>query len=99
MTAIVRLAVILAALACANPVHAQGAGDYPSRQAKVLLPFSPGGVVDVMGRLLAQRLSDSLGQTFYVENHGGGGGNIAGANVAHAPPDGYTLLVTNSFFL
>jgi len=99
VTAIVRLAVILAALACANPVHAQGAGDYPSRQAKVLLPFSPGGVVDVMGRLLAQRLSDSLGQTFYVENHGGGGGNIGAAMVQAAAPDGYTVLITSSSFL
>jgi tripartite-type tricarboxylate transporter receptor subunit TctC len=99
VTAIVRLAVILAALACANPVHAQGAGDYPSRQAKVLLPFAPGGVVDVMGRLLAQRLSDSLGQTFYVENHGGGGGNIGAAMVQAAAPDGYTVLITSSSFL
>src|SRR5262245_14722012 len=99
VTAIVRLAVILAALACANPARAQGAGDYPSRQVKVLLPFPPGGVVDVMGRLLAQKLSDGLGQTFYVENHGGGGGNIGAAMVQAAAPDGHTMLITSSSFL
>ena len=74
-------------------------GTYPNRQVRVLLPFPPGGVVDVMGRLLAQKLSDGLGQNFYIENHGGGGGNIGAAMVQGAAPDGYTLLITSSSFL
>jgi tripartite-type tricarboxylate transporter receptor subunit TctC len=100
MTIAVRLAAVLVALFCADPSHAQSGSDgYPSRQVKVLLPFPPGGLADVMGRLLAQKLSDRLGQTFYVENHGGGGGNIGAAMVQAAPPDGYTMLITSSSFL
>jgi tripartite-type tricarboxylate transporter receptor subunit TctC len=102
MTVTFRLAAVLAALICADLAHAQSSpsGDgYPSRQVKVLLPFPAGGLADVMGRLLAQKLSDRLGQTFYVENHGGGGGNIGAAMVQAAPPDGYTMLITSSSFL
>ena len=100
MTVMLRLASVLVALACASICHAQAGSDgYPSRQVKVLLPFPPGGLADVMGRLLAQKLSDRLGQTFYVENHGGGGGNIGTAIVQAAPPDGYTMLITSSSFL
>src|SRR5258708_558666 len=102
MTIAVRFAAVLAALLCADISHAQSgpSGDgYPRRQVKVLLPFPPGGVVDVMGRLLAQKLSDRLGQTFYVENHGGGGGNIGAAMVQAAAPDGFTVLITSSSFL
>jgi tripartite-type tricarboxylate transporter receptor subunit TctC len=102
MTIAFRFAAVLAALVCASLAHAQSSpsGDgYPSRQVKVLLPFPAGGLADVMGRLLAQKLSDRLGQTFYVENHGGGGGNIGTAMVQAAPPDGYTMLITSSSFL
>jgi len=103
MTVALRLAAALVALVWADFSLAQGApaaGDaYPNRQVKVLLPFPPGGVVDVMGRLLAQKLSDRLGQTFYVENRGGGGGNIGAAMVQAAAPDGYTVLITSSSFL
>jgi len=89
MTIVIRIAAVLVALVCADICPAQAGSDgYPSRQVKVLLPFPPGGVVDVMGRLLAQKLSDRLGQTFYVENHGGGGGNIGAAMVQAAAPDG-----------
>jgi tripartite-type tricarboxylate transporter receptor subunit TctC len=102
MTSVARLAAILIALSCAGLCHAQGVqGDaaYPSRQVKVLLPFPPGGLVDVMGRLLAQKLSDGLGQTFYIENHGGGGGNIGAAMAQAAAPDGHTIMITSSSFL
>ncbi|MCC6775231.1 MAG: tripartite tricarboxylate transporter substrate binding protein [Hyphomicrobiales bacterium] len=102
MTAIARMLVMLVILLSAGATRAQNAvprAEYPSRPVKVLLPFSPGGVVDVMGRLLAQKLSDQLGQNFYVENHGGGGGNIGAAMVQAAAPDGYTLLISSSSFL
>ena len=98
MTIVLRLAAVLVALVCADLARAQTAA-YPTRPVKVLLPFPPGGVVDVMGRLLAQKLSESLGQNFYVENHGGGGGNIGAAMVQAAAPDGHTVLITSSSFL
>jgi tripartite-type tricarboxylate transporter receptor subunit TctC len=99
MTSVARLATILIALCCAGLCHAQGGDAYPTRQVKVLLPFPPGGLVDVMGRLLAQKLSDAFGQTFYVENHGGGGGNIGAAMAQAAAPDGHTIMITSSSFL
>jgi tripartite-type tricarboxylate transporter receptor subunit TctC len=102
MLSALRLAAVLVALGCAAACLAQGSAAseaYPNRQVKVLLPFPPGGVVDVMGRLLAQKLADRLGQTFYVENHGGGGGNIGTAMVQAAAPDGHTILITSSSFL
>jgi tripartite-type tricarboxylate transporter receptor subunit TctC len=103
MTPVLRIATLFAALIAtlpaAAPAHAQGGAAYPNRPVKVLLPFPPGGLVDVMGRLLAQKLSDNLGQNVYIENHGGGGGNIGAAMVQAAPPDGYTVLITSSSFL
>src|SRR5262249_55193597 len=63
---------------------------------KLIAPFAPGGPVDVVARLLAPRLGESLGQQFYVENHPGGSGNIGTALVAKAPPDGYTVLAISS---
>jgi tripartite-type tricarboxylate transporter receptor subunit TctC len=74
-------------------------GGYPTRPVKVEIPFAPGGVVDIMGRLLAQKLSEALGQNFYIENHGGAGGNIGVANAKSSPADGYTLLMTSSSFV
>jgi tripartite-type tricarboxylate transporter receptor subunit TctC len=78
--------------------YAQGTG-YPNRPVRVIVPFAPGGVVDVMGRLLAPKLSDSLGRQFYIDNHGGAGGNIGTGIAATSPADGYTLLVTSSSFV
>ena len=72
---------------------------YPTRPVRVVVPFLPGGVVDVMGRLIAQRLSEHLGQNFYIDNRGGGGGNLGAAVVQAAAPDGYTILFTSSSFL
>jgi tripartite-type tricarboxylate transporter receptor subunit TctC len=62
----------------------------------MVAPFAPGGPVDVVARVLAPKLSEGLGQQFYVENHPGGSGNIGTALVAKAPPDGYTVLVISS---
>jgi tripartite-type tricarboxylate transporter receptor subunit TctC len=69
---------------------------YPARQVKVIVPFAPGGVTDVIARLWAQAMSESLGQQFYIENHGGGGGNLGMALAARQPADGYTVLVASS---
>jgi len=84
-----------AALVAAEASVAQTSG-YPNRPVKMVAPFAPGGPVDVVARVLAPKLSEGLGQQFYVENHPGGSGNIGTALVAKAPPDGYTVLVISS---
>jgi tripartite-type tricarboxylate transporter receptor subunit TctC len=68
---------------------------YPTRPVRVLVPFPPGGAPDLVGRTLANRLQERLGQPFVVENRTGAGGNIAAEAVARAPADGYTLLATS----
>ncbi len=90
-----RRAVALAAIAaCLLTGHA-GASTrpYPSRPIRLLVPFPAGGPVDVMGRLVAQHLSTTLGQQVIVENRPGAGSTIAGKATTTAEPDGYTLLV------
>jgi tripartite-type tricarboxylate transporter receptor subunit TctC len=72
---------------------------YPDKPVKVIVPFAAGGPTDVMARLIAQKLSDSLKQQFYVENRPGAGGNIGMAEAGRAAPDGYTILVASSSFV
>ena len=68
---------------------------YPSKPARLIVAAAPGGTTDVLGRLLGLRLTERLGQPFVAENRGGGGGSVAADAVAKAPPDGYTLMMTN----
>ena len=70
--------------------------EYPDRPVKIVVPVAAGGGVDVMARLLAQRLGDRLHETFVVENHPGAAGIIGSKVVIASPPDGYTLLYTPS---
>jgi tripartite-type tricarboxylate transporter receptor subunit TctC len=93
MTALVRLAVFAAALVIAGGSFAQ---QYPSKPVKIIVPFSAGGVTDIAARLIAQSLSKSLGQQFYIENMGGAGGNLGMSAAARAPGDGYTVLFASS---
>jgi tripartite-type tricarboxylate transporter receptor subunit TctC len=78
------------------PSSAQG---YPNHSVKVVVGFPAGGPTDVIARLVAQRLSESLGQQFFVENVGGAGGNTASGQVAHATPDGYTIMAISTGFM
>src|SRR5207302_633856 len=78
---------------CVAPSSAAPAADYPSQTIKIVVPFTPGGGVDVVARLIAPRLSESLGQSVVVENRGGAGGSVGATIVAQAPHDGYTLLL------
>jgi tripartite-type tricarboxylate transporter receptor subunit TctC len=83
-------------LACAGMLlgAAALADTYPSRPVKIVVPFPAGGSNDIVARALAQKLSERTGQSFYVENRSGAGGNIGAEAVANADPDGYTLLLT-----
>jgi len=72
---------------------------YPSRPVRIVIPLSPGGTTDVPGRIVAQKLSETLGQQFFVENRAGAGGTIGADYVAKSKPDGYTLLLTASPFV
>jgi tripartite-type tricarboxylate transporter receptor subunit TctC len=100
MRAIVRLLACCAAvLAGAGMSYAQSASGYPAHTVKIIVPFAPGGPTDVMARLVAQKLSENLGQQFYIENHPGAGGNLGMAAAAKAAPDGYTILFVSSSFV
>src|SRR5690349_7840719 len=77
----------LAFAACAN------AQSFPARTVTLVSPFPPGGSTDAIARIMAQRMSASLGQTVIVENVGGAGGSIGARRVATAKPDGYTFVI------
>jgi len=87
--------VVLASLALPLPAVAQSADAYPGHPVKILVPYAPGGATDIIARIVAARLTESLGQSFLVENRPGATGNLALEAVAKAPADGYTLFVGN----
>ena len=96
LRAVVALCVGLAGGLMQAQVHAQDG--YPSRQVRFVIPFPPGGTLDMLGRDLAQKLSEQTGQTFIVENRSGGNGIIGADVVAKSSADGYTLLFNASTF-
>ena len=81
-----------AAAGCSAPRIAL-AQAWPARAVRVIVPFTPGGPTDLFARLIAPKLSDQLGQNFYIENVGGAGGNIGAGRAAQAAPDGYTIFI------
>ena len=83
---------ILAALLVCLPLIAFGQ-DWPSRPIRFILPFPPGGGTDILGRLIAERLSANLGQPVVTENRGGAGGNVGAEAAARSAPDGYTIVL------
>jgi tripartite-type tricarboxylate transporter receptor subunit TctC len=91
--------LVLAGSSLAQNAATQSASEYPTRAVKVIVPFSPAGPTDVVARIIAQKLSESLGKQFYVENIAHAGGNTGMAMAAKAPPDGYTILVHGSNFI
>jgi tripartite-type tricarboxylate transporter receptor subunit TctC len=90
-----RLLPLIAALLVAFATTAVAAQDYPSKPVRIIVPFAPGGLNDVIGRLIGTHLSERLGKKFVVENRTGAGGVVGSEIVAQAPKDGYTLLIVS----
>jgi len=87
----------LCLLGAATQAQAQ-AQPYPSKPIKMVVPFPAGGTTDIVARLVAQRMSETMGQPVTIENRGGAGGSLGADVVAKAPPDGYTILMHNITF-
>jgi tripartite-type tricarboxylate transporter receptor subunit TctC len=85
-----RLALAGALAVLAGPVFSQ---QYPAKPVRVVIPWPPGGSNDIVGRIVAQKLGESNGQQFVVDNRGGAAGTIGSDVVAKSPPDGYTIMV------
>jgi tripartite-type tricarboxylate transporter receptor subunit TctC len=94
LVALVTLGPMLAIFA--GPASAE---TYPARSVRMIVPFAAAGPTDVIGRIVAQKLSEDLGQQFYVENVPGGGGNTGTAQAAKSAADGYTILVVSTGFI
>src|SRR3954466_10408956 len=84
---------LAASIALPCPVHAQ---EFPTKPIRILVPLPPGGSNDLVARIFSERMPASLGQPVLVENRPGGSGNAATEAVAHAAPDGYTLILSNT---
>jgi tripartite-type tricarboxylate transporter receptor subunit TctC len=91
--AVAGLILLLAAMAAGS------AAEYPSRPVTLVVAFTPGGASDVLARILGRKLEQILGRPFVIDNRPGAGGNVAAEAVAHAAPDGYTLLAGNNAIL
>ncbi len=89
VTAVAAIALVVTFLA--SPLPPAAAEDYPSHPITLIVPYPPGGGVDVMGRLVGQKLSAALGQQVVIENRAGAGGMIGTRDIAKAAPDGYTI--------
>jgi tripartite-type tricarboxylate transporter receptor subunit TctC len=93
-----RLLKTLAAAGLCLAAAAVPAQTWPARAIRIVVPFPAGGTTDIVARLVAQRMSESMGQPVTIENRGGAGGSLGADMVAKAPPDGYTLLMHNITF-
>src|SRR5438105_2049130 len=97
MAAVLQLLFAAVLLLCSSPMAS--AEGYPTRPVRVVVGFPAGGPTDVIARMVSQKLSDALGQQFFVENVGGAGGNTAAGQVARATPDGYTIMAISTGFV
>lgn len=88
----------LAGFLALTPLPVLAQADYPNKSIRVVVPFPAGGTTDMLARLFAQKMGESLGQTLVVENVGGAGGSLGAEQIARAAPDGYSLLFHNLTF-
>jgi tripartite-type tricarboxylate transporter receptor subunit TctC len=94
MAAILQILLAAVLLLCSIPTAS--AQNYPNRPVRVVVGFPAGGPTDAIARMVSQKLADTLGQQFFVENIGGAGGNTAAGQVARAAPDGYTIMAIST---
>jgi tripartite-type tricarboxylate transporter receptor subunit TctC len=100
MTPATRILACTAAFLLAALCHAQAqVAGYPDRPVRIIVPFAPAGPTDVVARLMAQKLTESFGKQFFVENQAGAGGNLGMGNAAKAAPDGHTILFVSSSYV
>jgi tripartite-type tricarboxylate transporter receptor subunit TctC len=99
IAAVVQALAIATAVLASTAGYGQTSGAYPTRPVRVIVGFTAGGPTDVIARLVAQKLSEGFDQNFYVDNVPGAGGNIAAAQAARVPADGYTLHVVSTGFI
>src|SRR5438094_9195011 len=85
--------MLLGAALAPGPAARQTPDAWPSRPVRFILPFPPGGGTDILGRIIAERLTASLGQPVVTENRGGAGGNVGAEAAARSAPDGYTIVL------
>jgi tripartite-type tricarboxylate transporter receptor subunit TctC len=88
-----KIVFIIAAAALSLASAIAGAQQYPAKPVRIIIPWPPGGSNDVVGRIVAQKLSETMGQQFVIDNRGGASGVIGAEFVAKSPPDGYTLMI------
>jgi tripartite-type tricarboxylate transporter receptor subunit TctC len=93
-----RSLIVALGIATATACAAAGAQQYPAKPVRVIVPFAPGGGADIVGRLIANKLSQDMGRQFIVDNRGGAGGLIGMEQTARAVPDGYTIMVISGSF-
>ena len=91
-----KIAFLLFSVLISALPHEAVAQAWPTRAIRIVIPYPPGGTADLLARVLGQKLAESLGQAFVIENRGGAGGNLSAEAVAKATPDGYTLLMANA---
>ena len=85
--------IVIAVLAFVGAAPGNGAAEYPDHPVRMIVPFTPAGATDLLGRLVGERLGEKLGQPVIIDNRPGAGANLGAGLAAHAPPDGYTLLM------
>src|SRR4026208_2247231 len=85
----------IAVLLAVASLGASAQGNYPSKPITIVVPYPPGGLIDIVARILQPALQAELGQSVLVENKSGAGGNVGAEAVARSPGDGYTLLLAN----
>ncbi len=95
MNPVMRIVSLIVALALAGPVAGAQLERYPSKPIRIVVPFTPGGSNDLLGRIVAQKLNEAWGQPVIIDNRPGAGSTIGIELVVRAPPDGYTLLTTS----